>query len=67
MKIKNKSARFTCKYVYMPCGYVISKKPRNKHVWRVMRIGTTIPREAKSFKEIHDITRKLIEITKREG
>lgn len=67
MKIKNKCARFTCKYVYMPCGYVISKKPHTKHVWRVMRIGTTIPREAKSFKEIYGITHKLISITNQEG
>lgn len=67
MKIKNKRALFTCKYVHMPCGYVISKKPRTKHVWRIMRVGTTIPREAKSFSEIHAITRNLIDITKREG
>ena len=67
MKIKNKGARFTCKYVYMPCGYVISKKPRTKHVCRVMRVGTTIPREANSFNEIHAITRNLITITKKEG
>lgn len=58
MKLSNN--RFTCRYVYMPRGYVISKKPRTKHVWRVMRIGTTVPREAKSFTEIHRITRDLI-------